>query len=67
MSKDVFSTGEAAWVARLSQQTISHCFDTGRLEGYLVPGSRHRRIPRESLERFLREHDIPTDRLESDR
>lgn len=64
-SKDVFTTGEAAEVCQVSQQTIIRCFDAGRLKGFRVPGSRFRRIPREELVRFMRENDIPVDRLKS--
>lgn len=61
--KAVYTTGEAAEITRLSQQTIIRCFDTGRLKGFLVPGSRFRRIPRDSLMRFMKESGIPLDRL----
>ncbi|MFG0258062.1 MAG: response regulator [Phycisphaerales bacterium JB043] len=60
----VFTTGEAAEVCKVSQQTIIRCFDSGRLEGFRVPGSKFRRIPRAALLRFMRENDIPTDVLE---
>jgi len=63
--KDVYSTGEAAKICRVSQQTIIRCFDAGKLEGFYVPGSRFRRIPRESLIKFMRENDIPLTNLES--
>ena len=63
-SKRVFSTGEAAAICKISQQTIIRCFDSGRLEGFRVPGSKFRRIPRESMIKFMRENDIPLDLLE---
>lgn len=63
--KKVFTTGEAAKVCKVSQQTIIRCFDAGRLNGFRVPGSRFRRIPRDELLRFMRENDIPTDQLAS--
>ncbi|QDU70182.1 response regulator [Mucisphaera calidilacus] len=66
-SKQVFTTGEAATVCKVSQQTIIRCFDSGRLNGFRVPGSRFRRIPREELIRFMRANDIPTDEFESTR
>src|SRR5881398_754031 len=47
--KTVFTTGEAAKVCKVSQQTIIRCFDNGQLKGFRVPGSRFRRIPREAL------------------
>jgi excisionase family DNA binding protein len=57
--KLVFSTGEAALLCNVSQQTIIRCFDSGRLQGFRVPGSKFRRIPREELVRFMRENNIP--------
>jgi excisionase family DNA binding protein len=64
-NKQVFTTGEAAEVCQVSQQTIIRCFDAGRLKGFRVPGSRFRRIPREELMRFMKDNSIPLDRLES--
>lgn len=63
-AKQVFTTGEAAEVCKVSQQTIIRCFDAGRLQGFRVPGSRFRRIPRAELIRFMRANDIPTTLLE---
>ena len=65
-TKHVFTTGEAAEICKVSQQTIIRCFDRGRLNGFRVPGSRFRRIPREDLIRFMQENDIPTSPLQSD-
>jgi len=62
--KQIFTTGEAAEVCNVSQQTIIRCFDSGRLNGFRVPGSRFRRIPRPDLIRFMRDNDIPLDPLE---
>ncbi len=66
-AKQVFTTGEAADVCQVSQQTIIRCFDSGRLKGFRVPGSRFRRIPRDELLRFMKENDIPIDQLEGDK
>jgi len=63
--KTVFTTGEAAKICKVSQQTIIRCFDSGQLKGFRVPGSRFRRIPREQLFLFMRDNGIPTDALES--
>ena len=63
--KDLFTTGEAAEICRVSQQTIIRCFDAGRLEGFRVPGSRFRRIPRQSLVKFMKDNNIPLDAIES--
>ena len=59
--KQVYTTGEAAEICKVSQQTIIRCFDAGRLKGFRVPGSRFRRIPREELIRFMKNNEIPTD------
>ncbi len=63
--KTVFTTGEAAKICKVSQQTIIRCFDNGQLKGFRVPGSRFRRIPREALYKFMKDNSIPTDALES--
>jgi excisionase family DNA binding protein len=63
--KTVFTTGEAARICKVSQQTIIRCFDNGQLKGFRVPGSRFRRIPRDALYRFMKDNGIPTDALES--
>ena len=63
--KDLFTTGEAAEICKVSQQTIIRCFDAGRLKGFRVPGSRFRRIPRQNLVKFMKENDIPLDAIES--
>lgn len=60
-AKQIFTTGEAAEVCKVSQQTIIRCFDAGRLNGFRVPGSRFRRIPREELIKFMKANDIPTE------
>lgn len=61
----VYTTGEAAKICKVSQQTIIRCFDNGTLKGFRVPGSRFRRIPRADLYSFMRANGIPTDALES--
>lgn len=62
--KSVFTTGEVAEICKVSQQTVIRCFDNGRLRGFRVPGSRFRRIPRDSLIQFMKENNIPLDQLE---
>jgi len=63
--KDLYTTGEAADVCKVSQQTIIRCFDSGRVEGFKVPGSRFRRIPRQSLIKFMKDNNIPLDNLDA--
>ncbi|MHC4414659.1 MAG: response regulator [Planctomycetota bacterium] len=64
IKKQVFTTGEAAEILGLSQQTIIRYFDSGRLHGFRVPGSRFRRILRTELLRFMKTNEIPTDVLD---
>jgi two-component system, OmpR family, response regulator len=63
--KDLFTTGEAADICNVSQQTIIRCFDAGKVQGFRVPGSKFRRIPRSNLVKFMKDHNIPFDNLES--
>jgi excisionase family DNA binding protein len=63
--KTIFTTGEAADICKVSQQTIIRCFDSGRLKGFRVPGSRFRRIPRDALLAFMRDNQIPPDALQT--
>ncbi|MBL8759160.1 MAG: helix-turn-helix domain-containing protein, partial [Phycisphaerae bacterium] len=63
--KKIFTTGEAAEVCKVSQQTIIRCFDSGRLGGFRVPGSKFRRIPRAELLKFMADNEIPAEVLES--
>ena len=65
--KEVYTTGEAAEICKVSQQTIIRCFDAGRLGGFRVPGSKFRRIPRDALLKFMKDNGIPLDNLESGR
>lgn len=65
--KAVYTTGEAATICKLSQQTIIRCFDSGQLQGFRVPGSRFRRIPRASLVKFMQDNNIPMDGLGDDK
>jgi len=67
LQKSIFTTGEVAEICNISQQTVIRCFDSGRLKGFRVPGSRFRRIPRESLIQFMKENDIPLGDLQPSR
>lgn len=63
--KSVYTTGEVADICKISQQTVIRCFDSGRLKGFRVPGSKFRRIPRENLVQFMKENGIPLEQLET--
>lgn len=64
--KKVFTTGQVAKICKVAPRTVSKWFDSGRLRGYRIPGSQDRRIPREHLLRFLKEHGMPLGELEAE-
>ena len=64
--KKVFTTGQVAKICKVAPRTVSKWFDSGRLRGYRIPGSQDRRIPREHLVRFLKEHGMPLGELEDE-
>lgn len=57
--KELLTTGEVARICGVAPRTVSKWFDAGQLRGFKIPGSRDRRIPRESLVRFMRAYGIP--------
>ena len=59
--KNVFSTAEAARICGLSTMTIIRRFDAGMIKGYLLPGSKFRRIPRAALIEFARKYSLALD------
>src|SRR5262245_55906271 len=64
--KKVFTTGQVAKICKVAPRTVSKWFDSGRLRGYRIPGSQDRRIPREHLIKFLREHVMALGGLEEE-
>ena len=62
----ILTTGQVAQICEVAPRTVSKWFDSGRLRGYRIPGSQDRRIPRENLVRFMREHGMPLDRVVKD-
>lgn len=63
--KDILTTGEVAKICNVAPRTVSKWFDSGQLRGYRIPGSKDRRIPLNSLIRFMKAHNIPLDGLQS--
>ncbi len=64
--RTIFTTGHVAKICKVAPRTVVKWFDSGRLRGYRVPGSKDRRIPREHLIRFLKEHGMPLGELEDE-
>lgn len=61
----VFTTGEVAAICGVSSDTVSRWFDMGQIEGYRLGPGGDRRIPYESLRKFMLAHGIPLERLET--
>lgn len=57
--KQVLTTGEVARICHVAARTVSKWFDSGKLKGYRIPGSRDRRIPRERLVEFMKTYGMP--------
>lgn len=62
--KEVFTTGEVATICRFSQQTVIRCCDQGRIAAFRIPGSKFRKIHRDSLITFMRANGLPLDWLD---
>ena len=62
--KEVLTTGDVARLCHVAPRTVSKWFDTGKLRGYRIPGSRDRRIPTKHLQAFMRAHGIPLEELD---
>jgi len=62
----VLTTGQVAKICKVAPRTVSKWFDSGKLRGYRIPGSQDRRIPREYLIKFLKEHGMPLGELEDE-
>ncbi|HOV59935.1 MAG TPA: response regulator [Candidatus Hydrogenedentes bacterium] len=64
MKNRVFTTGEVAEICGVSADTVSRWFDLGQIDGYRLGPGGDRRIPYQSLRKFMLSHGIPLDRLE---
>lgn len=56
--RSVLTVGEVARVCQVSHATVVRWFDTGRLLGYRIPGSKDRRFPLATVEAFLRAYGM---------
>lgn len=59
LGRSVFTTGMISHLVTVAPRTVNKWFDSGKLRGYRIPGSNDRRITRESLLVFLKEHGMP--------
>jgi two-component system response regulator VicR len=58
-----YTTGDVAGICNVTKRTVIQWIDSGKLKGYRIPGSTHRRVSDEALRDFLRLHKIPTTSL----
>lgn len=61
----VFTSGEVARICGVSADTVSRWFDMGQIEGYRLGPGGDRRIPYDGLRKFMLDHGIPLDRLDT--
>lgn len=61
VSKELFTAGEAARIMRVSIQMVHRWIERGRLRAFRLGSGKgsHRRITRENLLDFMREHKMP--------
>lgn len=62
--KKGFTTGEVAVLCHVTIPTVIKWIESGELEGFKIPGSKNRRITRDSLLKFMKKYNIPTTDLE---
>jgi len=67
MKEKVYTSGEVAEICGVSADTVSRWFDLGQMDGYRLGPGGDRRIPYNSLKKFMLAHGIPLDRLEEGR
>ena len=54
-----YTTGEVARLCQVTKRTVIKWIDGGKLKGYTIPGSKHRRVSAENLQSFMRANRIP--------
>ena len=59
LKKPSYTTGEIAKICQVSKRTVILWIDGGKINGYRIPGSRHRRVSATELRRFLRTSHLP--------
>jgi excisionase family DNA binding protein len=59
----IFTTGQVAKICACSTHTVVRWFDEGKLGGYVLPGSKDRRIPKNDLAAFMEHNNMPLDNL----
>ena len=55
----VFTTTDVGRICSVSANTVVRWINKGLLHCYRVPGSKHRRVTRDELAKFLEVHGMP--------
>lgn len=61
----IYTTGQVSKALKVAPRTVSKWFDSGRLKGYRIPGSQDRRIPQDSLIRFMIANNVPLNLIDA--
>ena len=59
--KRILTTGDVARVSNVSLRTAQKWFDTKLLIGYLLPGSKNRRVTTQEFKQFMEDNNMPMD------
>ena len=59
LDRQSYTTGDVARLCQVTKRTVIKWIDSGKLRGYTIPGSKHRRVSADALRRFLRDHKMP--------
>lgn len=62
---EIYTTGKVAKICKVAARTAIKWFDSGRLKGYRIPGSLDRRVPRDSLVRFMIANGMPLELIDA--
>lgn len=62
--KKGFTTGDVAALCHVTIPTVIKWIESRELDGFKIPGSKNRRITRDSLMKFMKKYNIPTTELE---
>jgi len=61
---DVFTTSDVATICRVSTRIVTKWFDSKMLDGYRLPGSKHRRFTKKNIRDFMRKQEMPEEWLD---
>ena len=62
-NNDVFTTSDVAKICRVSTRIVTKWFDSGALNGYRLPGSKHRRFTENQIKAFMTDNEMPLEWL----